>query len=769
MTTQFRLSLSVGTALAVLTIGPALAAGLPTPAQIAALKAAPANPITAKLAIPLRNLKPNIKAETLVRTRGPAACNFNVTPIPIRPRINNCDQVQVYLFRTPGVQPDPAQLKALGAARIDYRPVLPMLQAWVPVSALSKVAALPWVRNIALPHYVQTQYMPPSRLPKSYFSGMQTQGVGIGPGGQTPIQTLAMNAQKFVPAGVAGQGVRVGIISDAAANYPVLAQAGILPANVYFPKDANGNPVYGSGGDEADWMLQVVHQTAPQATLGACPAFATGFDVASCDLLLASPTAKGGFNADIIADDIGYTYPTFFYPLSIGIGYSAVHARYPNVILLSSAGNSRGQGFYQDQWVAAPTPVLGYPAQDFGKSLGGTSDPYDSFTLPAGQTVALVMDSNIDPNFDPNTGSGCVAANPVLALVLTDANGNLVTNTASNCDFMGFYYQNTGSSAVTLKASIVLMSGSASNLAVKLYAAIPGSQSAYSLAYWTTGTAMAGKLDSGSSVIGTGAIDPYDNPGGPDVAEYFSSAGPQLLSWKFDPTTGNYVALAAMTAAEEPQMVAPDGALTAFPSGQAPGYVFFRFFGTSATSEAVAAVGALLMSAGVPQNMIAQAITATATPQAAQASPTKIWDPIYGYGVVNAAAAIQQYGPKPIPVITDPINSSAFVNEKLTFNGYCYMPGINLPGIPDYNWNFGNGNKGTGPLVDNVSYGNPGNYNVSFTCTNALGVTVAKPATKSIQVATAPGGGGGGLGFLGLAGLAGLVLLGLFISRRRGH
>ena len=69
--------------------------------------------------------------------------------------------------------------------------------------------------------------------------------------------------------GFRGAGVRVGVISTGVVNLASYQSAGVLPAGIYVSKNTAGTL------DEGSWMLELVHQHAPDAVLGFCAARST--------------------------------------------------------------------------------------------------------------------------------------------------------------------------------------------------------------------------------------------------------------------------------------------------------------------------------------------------------------------------------------------------------------------------------------------------------------------------------------------------------------
>ncbi|UCG25718.1 MAG: META domain-containing protein, partial [Chloroflexota bacterium] len=99
-------------------------------------------------------------------------------------------------------------------------------------------------------------------------------------------------------------------------------------------------------------------------------------------------------------------------------------------------------------------------------------------------------------------------------------------------------------------------------------------------------------------------------------------------------------------------------------------------------------------------------------------------------GVMNFTS-VPPAGPTgPTAVISAP--SAATVGETVTFDGTGSQAGSSP--IVDYQWQFGDGAQGSGPTVQ-YAYGNPGNYTVSLTVIDQLGLS--NTTSQAIAVSAA--------------------------------
>jgi len=87
----------------------------------------------------------------------------------------------------------------------------------------------------------------------------------------------------------------------------------------------------------------------------------------------------------------------------------------------------------------------------------------------------------------------------------------------------------------------------------------------------------------------------------------------------------------------KPDLVAPDCVTVPFSNGKS--LANNQFCGTSASVPAIAAAAALLESAGFNRAQVLKALRTTAV-----SFSGATWDPGYGFGLVNAAAALRSGG-----------------------------------------------------------------------------------------------------------------------------
>lgn len=705
--------------------------------------------------------------QTTVRSPSPTVCGHVGGPVVdvLAPVVDGCGNVLVDIFTARGADLSPSSLAALGAIRIIPSPVLPEIRAWVPISALPKVAALPgvvMVRNPILP--VVMGRMRPAPSPAGYpiQSG----------GSEEPIQALVMQSLPLVQAGITGSGVNLGIMSDGDQYLPYYQSQGFLPANV----TNVGSQTSSVLGDEGSWMMQIAYQDAPGVNLAFCSGFAYPIPTCAYDLITR-------FGANIVSDDLGII-PFLYFPTSDAIGYQQLMQQYPNVLFFTSAGNwgndiipTNGfrpdDGYYQGNYTPTTislipdnsttgTPVT-YDVQDFGASLGQSSSATNDFLLPPGSGVAVYLGWNDNPTVNASTGD-CPTTNNVIGVDLvsipydsttgqpTGATPVEVANSGPSSTAEGYcpggYVEYTNSGSTTLLLSPLIHFDtltSTANLNFKLEASVVSNAGSGSvpLTYFTDGSAGADRAYPGAQpmLLEMGAVQPFGGVPGQYPVEPFSSGGPFLFAWNCNAAETSCSPVSPVYEAQVPNITAPDEDIVNM-QGDMTG-----FYGTSAASPGAASVAALLLSAGAKPTAIPQALEQTAVPQ----TSTSGWDPNYGYGVVDALAAANDVLP-PVAHITDPRGGATVtVGSSVIFGGYCTTA---IPSVEDTSltasWTFGSGLTGSGLVPKPVVYPRPGVYQATMTCATPSGL-VSKPATVSVTVI--PGTGGGGTGSLGLLGL----------------
>ena len=248
-------------------------------------------------------------------------------------------------------------------------------------------------------------------------------------------------------AGFRGGGVRVGVISTGVVNLASYQVAGVLPAGIYISQNTAGAL------DEGSWMLELVHQHAPDALLGFCDGVDLDFNGCVQDL-------GNNFHADIIVDDILFSGQ--FYPDVTAASIAQLETANDRMVFVHLSGNEQNGGYWQGSYVPTAAIIAGAQTMllDFGIASGGASDAFNAITLPAAHRLRLILNWN-DPPHDP--------ANRALTAYLLDANSQVLTQMSSESDpTLLLDYTNATGAAQVVRLAVSLDSGSARGLVVQV-------------------------------------------------------------------------------------------------------------------------------------------------------------------------------------------------------------------------------------------------------------------------------------------------------------
>jgi len=326
--------------------------------------------------------------------------SLDSTPSPQKKgliRIDEDGRVQVYIKAKPATSALLEQIETLGG-KIDGQG-LGVIQAWVPITALEVLAALPEVQYISPPNYGHPN-----------VGSVTTQGDTI---------LKASNArQQF---GLTGQGVRIGVISDGLKGLEESIASGDLPPTTFhcqaqtiilrentgcLPGEKLVETSGGITGDsarsdedlafgaEGTAMLEIIHDLAPGAELW----FANGETAVDLEIQARALTA----NVDVVVSDIVFFG---FFPN----GQNTVAQGATQII---NNPSNRSRAFFQSVGNHANSHYAGlYTGSGFVTAFGedhlfsaisgettGPNTPFNSnkITLPAFGSVAVFLSWN-DP------------------------------------------------------------------------------------------------------------------------------------------------------------------------------------------------------------------------------------------------------------------------------------------------------------------------------------------------------------------------------------
>ena len=448
---------------------------------------------------------------------------------------------------------------------------------------------------------------------------------------QSPTQLV--HSSQLLKHNYNGQGVRVGVISNGASNYTVLTKSGLLPKDIKF----YGNmPGYG---DEGDWMLQVIHDVAPEAKLGFCTPEASSA-IGSSGIVECAKLLAENFHANIITDDLN-AKPVFWFPSHKTIGYNSILEKNDSLLFISGVGNFGG-GYYQHAWTPMPFSLAGkfYAAQDFGRSVGQGRHPYDSFIMPPHAGVNIFLGVNSDPE---SPHQSCPPSNPRMTLALLNGSDEVLASKTQRCSIFKLTYLNDKPST-TIARIVVLKDGTQSSsrsLAIKMLAQWTGRSATRSvpLRYNTLGGASNSGLLGPRSII-VAAVDPNTYLRNHLAIEPFATSGPLRLNYGINSSGDGLVRFSSPQIIDVPDVVVPDRFMVAMPSSGGAGDVMRPFIGDSAAGPAAAGVAALLLSAHVPADQISELLKKSAYPQVNAPG----WNSRYGYGLIDADKAAVMAG-----------------------------------------------------------------------------------------------------------------------------
>jgi len=418
-------------------------------------------------------------------------------------------------------------------------------------------------------------------------------------------------------AGLRGGGVRVGVISTGVVNLASYLAAGVLPAGIYISQNAAGTL------DEGSWMLELIHQHAPDAVLGFCDGVDLDFNGCIKDL-------GNNFHADIIVDDILFSGQ--FYPDATAATVAQLEMANDRMVFIHLSGNEQNGGYWQGPFVPTPVIIAGSQVMllDFGVASGGAADAFNAITVPAAKRLRLILNWN-DPPHDP--------ANHALTAYLLDGNSQVLTQVSSQSDpTLVLDYTNATGGAQAVRLAVSLDSGAAQGLVLQLTeSSATCNIECQPLAHASSGLAggTVGDIPDALVVGATFAMSPR-------VLEAWSNHGPFRIDFQAtadaaSPDGFDYTRLATPLLVAKPDLVSPDCVTTPFSNGNT--LTNNQFCGTSAAVPSIAAAAALLESAGFNRAQVLKALRSTAVPLGAAA-----WDPGYGFGLADAAAALHSGG-----------------------------------------------------------------------------------------------------------------------------
>ncbi|GAB3166363.1 S8 family serine peptidase [Amycolatopsis stemonae] len=435
--------------------------------------------------------------------------------------------------------------------------------------------------------------------------------------------------------GVSGSGIKVCVLSDGVDSLAKSQSAGELPA-VDVLSGQKGS------GDEGTAMLEIVHDLAPNATLG----FATAFtSEASFAANIRALRTTG--HCQVIVDDVSYFDESPFQDTQVAQAVNDVTAA--GVLYFSSAGNSGNatdgtSGYYEGDFRASSTKISGVTGTPHDFDPSSTTQNFDALSAGSlGKPVTLFWS-------DPWGKS----ANDYDLFIL-NSSGSVVASSENSQSGSQNPYEiaNVPTTGSGYKVAVVKYSGADRFIALNVIRGrfvASGSLKAFSTNGVTNGhSAAANAFSVAAAPAGPAFGRPLEtgdpaNPAGPYPGlftaaskwERFSSDGKRHLFYNADGTaiTPGNVSSTGGTTRAKPDITAADGVATSVTG-------FQPFFGTSAAAPHAAAIAALLLS-GKPTATPAEIRSALVSSAIDLGAPG--FDTVTGNGVIMAGPALAALG-----------------------------------------------------------------------------------------------------------------------------
>ena len=369
--------------------------------------------------------------------------------------------------------------------------------------------------------------------------------------------------------GVAGTGIRIGVLSDGVSSLAARQASGDLPPVTVLPGQAGS-------GDEGTAMLEIVHDLAPGAELFFATALGGQATFAQNILNL---QAAG---CDIIVDDVFYFAEPVFQDGIIAQAVNTVTAA--GSLYFSSAGNSGNKndgtsGVWEGDFVPIAAPntatLVGKSAHDFGGSVnsnlitadspasfilqwsdasGASANDYDLYLLNSTLTSIFTASTDIqDGNDDPYESISSSGFN--------DLNNRLVIIQSSGAARYLHLNANRGRLGINTSGQTSGHSSAANS---------------FSVAAVNVATAGGGDFVGGAA----NPVQTYSSDGLRRI--FYTSAGGAITPGNFSSTGG--------IIRQKPDVAAADCVATSTPG-------FNPFCGTSAAAPHAAAISALVLEA----------------------------------------------------------------------------------------------------------------------------------------------------------------------------
>jgi hypothetical protein len=563
-----------------------------------------------------------------------------------------------------------------------------VIQAWVPITALEELAAIPEVQYIFPPAYGHTN-----------VGSVTTQG--------DAVHNVNTARQQF---GLTGQGVRIGVISDGLRGLEESIASGDLPPTTFHCQGSTitlrentgcrdgeklvqtsggvtGKSFHSNGdlaaGPEGTAMLEIIHDLAPGAELWFASAGDTPLD-------LANAAESLSLNVDVVVSDV--TSPGYFPD-----GQNTLSQEITKILANS---NNRSRAFFQNVGNYAEKHYSG-PYTDSGLSgafgnlhlFSATSETTGPSTSFASNKISIPPDESItvsltwdDPAEASTNNYDLFLADCAFTTLLDSSTGlqNGFQEPQEIVSFPNLLFPNPLSVPFDVCYTIQKAPQAATRtLNVLINASDPnGTEHEFN----TLRRSLMAPADTVGDLIAVGAV----SASSPNEIELFSSRGPT-----FDGRL-------------KPDLVATDGVAVTGAGGFPT-----SFFGTSAAAPHAAAIAALLLEANpsLTFEQIHTALTSTAI-DLGTSGP----DNIYGHGRIDALAAVNSLVVLPAntaPTVNAGVPQTITLPNAAVLNGTVTDDGLpTSPALVTTTWS-----KVSGPGI--VTFGNAAAVDTTATFSQA--------------------------------------------------
>jgi subtilase family protein len=534
----------------------------------------------------------------------------------------------------------PAAANAVKAAGGTVRFASPdgAIRADLPLSAVDTIAGRADVAEVK-PASQATTWHEPGNRDAGVTAAAQAAGARAAAATQVSEGDKAHGADTArTTYGVSGAGIKVCVLSDGVDSLAKSQSAGELPA-VDVLSGQKGS------GDEGTAMLEIIHDLAPNATLGFATAFTSEASFAA-NIRALRTTGK----CQIIVDDVSYFDESPFQDTQVAQAVNDVTAA--GVLYFSSAGNSGNatdgtSGYYEGDFRASSSKISGVTGTPHDFDPSGTTQNFDALSAGSlGKPVTLFWS---DPWGKSANDYDLFILNASGSVVASSENGQSGTQNPYEIASV----PTTGSG---YKVAVVKYSGADRFIAVNVIRGrfvASGALKAFSTNGVTNGhSAAANAFSVAAAPAGPAFGRPLEtgdpaNPAGPYPGLYtasskwerFSSDGKRHLFYNADGTAltpGNVSSTGGATRSK-PDITAADGVATSVAG-------FQPFYGTSAAAPHAAAIAALLLSgkATATPAQIRGALVSSAIDLGAPG-----FDTVTGSGVIMAGPALAALGVQP--------------------------------------------------------------------------------------------------------------------------